>query len=157
MRKILRYLMGSKEASPSTERRFASAHELAIKAVLRRRGDDERKGETDGTTTVELPVVAERLLSPDQQATGVDTSGGVVLRSKTERRAERRQRRRQGNPVAKHETSAGEQQTDSHEGGTSQLRSKSERQAERRQRRRQRNLLSEPAASVGDGAVDSGR
>ncbi|TAJ92134.1 MAG: hypothetical protein EPO41_14595 [Reyranella sp.] len=108
MKKILRYLMGDKGSPPSVQKRFVPAHELALKAVVRRRGENG-SGDSETQATSALPAVAEQPVTVAKETTGSGHGATPLPRPRAERRGERKQRRREQNLVAKQVVSAGEQ------------------------------------------------
>lgn len=156
MKKILRYLMGSKGASPSPEQRLVSAHELALKAVLRRRSGEKEKGDSEVPPPLELPATAEQRVSATRTATGPDGGEAPPPRSKRERRAERKQRRRHGSRVVEQASEAGEQKAPP-AGEAPPLRTRKQRHSERKQRRLRRSLIADQDNSVSDGMMGLGR
>ncbi len=149
MKKILRYLLGSKGSSPTPENRPLPAHVLAVKAVMRRRRGENKNSEAQTPATVELPVAAEQLSSVDRQVFGAGPGETPPLRSQKQRRIERTLRRRHQDLVAEQVASV----IAPGGGETPPLRSKKKRRIERTQRRRQQGLVAEKVASAGREAI----
>ncbi len=95
MKKLLRYLLGGKRKPPPQPKRVEPAHELALKAVARR-----RSGKANGEVILEAPLIAESPAVAQQRTSSGDAaregspSVALQLRARSERRKERKLRRR---------------------------------------------------------------
>ena len=156
MKKILRYLLGNKGSSPSLQKRSVPAHELALKAVLRRRSGESEKGEAQERVTGELPVAAEQPVPVDQQASGPSVGETPQLPSKKQQHAERTQRRQEQSLVAGRVASVGTGAVGPGGDEAPPLLSKKQRHAERKRRRQLQSLVASQGNLVGKGEIGPG-
>ena len=148
MKRILRYLMGIKgETPPSVQQRAVAAHELALKAVLRRRSREKEKGEVEVFAAFDVPPATEQVLPTPRPEGGEMTP----LRSRKQRHAARKQRRRQQVALADQVPLTPDQQGTPAVSEVPPLRTRKQRHAARKQRRRQQVVLAEQAPSARDG------